>query len=225
MRHPGTKGLRTHRCKGTGDKVHHKRSPAALHEDQATGATEGAHPRQSTAAGARVHPGAATSQARAGTHDNPPPGSPETEDILASIFNTTAPPADQGPQTEEPFHDDESVTAFMASFWDGAPNTGPTIRSALQRVSHDREPTSPAWDPASAFGQAHLRCNYAALGSAAETHAPTAGAGHAGGQPEGAASQRPGAQGTLAHDVQAPVGTGTVSGPMEGVPPRMTRPW
>ena len=59
------------------------------------GATDGAHPPQSVAAGEGVHHGAAMSQARAGTHDNPPPGALETEDILASILNAAAPMADQ----------------------------------------------------------------------------------------------------------------------------------
>ena len=158
------------------------------------GATDGAHLPQSAAALERVHPGAAMSQARAGTHENPPPGAPETEDILASILNAAAPTADQGPQADEHLHDNESFAAFMASCRDGAPTMGPATTSALRRLSHDREPTSPAQDLASASHQAHLRRNYSALGSAAESHAITAGDNQAGGQPRGVASQRPGTQ-------------------------------
>ena len=77
------------------------------------------------AVGECVHPGAAMSQARVGTHDNPQSGAPETEDILASILNAAAPTADQGPQMDEHPHNDESFAAFMASCWDRAPTTGP----------------------------------------------------------------------------------------------------
>ena len=39
------------------------------------------------------------------------------------------------------------------------------------------------------------------------------------------ASQRPGAQDAPVHGVGAPAETGIISGPVEGVPPQMTRPW
>ena len=196
-----------------------------LHEKRAVGATDGARPPQFAAAGERVHPDAAMSQARAGTHDNPPLGAPETEDILASIFNAAAATEDQLRQADWHLHDDESLAVFMASCRDKAQTTGPMTTSALRRVSHDRELTSPGRDPASTCHQAHLCRNYAALGSAPETHATTAGDGQAAGQPEGVASQRPGAQDAPIYGVRTPAETGTVSGPVEGVPPRMTQPW
>ena len=199
--------------------------PAVLHEERAVGATNGAHLPHSAAAGERVHPGAAMSQAAAGTHHNPPLGAPETDDILASIFNAAAPTGDQGRQAEEHLDDDQSFAAFIASCRDGAPTTGSTTTSALRNVSDDGGTTNPAQDPASVSHQAHLRSNYAALGSAAETHATIGGDGRTSGQPEGVASQRPGAQDALAHEVRAPAETATVSGLVEGVPPRMTRPW
>ena len=177
--------------------------PAVLHEDRAEGATDGAQPPQSPAAGECVHPGAAMHHAQVGTHDNPPPGAPETEDHLASIFNAAAPTADQGPQTDKHLYNSESFAAFEASCREGAPTTGQTTTSALRRVSSDREPTSPAQDPASAFLQAHLRRNYAAFGLAAETHTTTVGDGQAGGQPQGLASQRPCPQGAPAQGVRA----------------------
>ena len=110
-----------------------------------------------------MHPFAAMSQAQVGTLDNPPPGALGTEDILASIFNAAAPTADKVPQTDEHLHDDEYFAAFMASCRDGAPTTGPTTTSALRRMSHNKEPTSPARDPGSASHQAHLCRNYAAF--------------------------------------------------------------
>ena len=161
--------------------------PAVLHEERAMGSTDGARLPHYAAAGERVHPGAAISQARAGTHENPPPGASETEEILASIFNAAAPTADQGLQADEP--------------------------------------TSPARDPASTSHQAHLRRNYAALGATAETHTTTMGDGEARGQLEGVVSQRPAPQDAPVHGVRAPAETGTVSRPVEGVPPRLTRPW
>ena len=106
----------------------------------------------------------------------------------------------------------------MASCRYGAPTTGPTTTSALRCVSHDGEPTSTSRHPASASHQAHPRRNYAALGSAAETHATTAGDGQAGTQPEGVASQRPGAQDAGISGVRATAETGNVSGPVEGIP-------
>ena len=113
----------------------------------------------------------------------------------------------------------------MASCRGGAPTTGPTTTSALRRVSHDKEPTSPVRDPASASHQAHPRRNYAALGSTAEAHATTTGDGQAGGQAKGVASQRPGAQDRPVHGVWAQTETGTASGPVEGVLPRLIRLW
>ena len=109
----------------------------------------------------------------------------------------------------------------MASCRDGAPTTGPATTSALRHTAHNREPTSPARDPASASHQAHLRRNYAALGSVAATHATTAGDGHARGQSEEVTSQRPHAQDAPTHGVRAPAAAGTVSEPVEWVPPRM----
>ena len=198
---------------------------AVLHKEPAEGAADDTHPSQSAAAEECVQPGAATSLARVRTHENPWPGAPDTEDILATIFNAVARTADQGLQTDEHLQDDESFAAFMASCRDGAPTTGPATTSALRHVTHDRRPTSPARDPASASHQAHLRCNHAALGSAAETHPTTAGDCHAGGQPEEGTSHRPRAQDAPARGVRAPAATGIISGPVEGIPPRMTRPW
>ena len=200
-------------------------SPAVLHEERAEGAAEGACPPQSAAAEERAHPDWATSPARVGTHDNLPPGAPETEDILASIFSAVARTADQGLQTDEHLHDDESLAAFMTSCRDGAPTAGQVTKSALRHLTQHREPTSCARDPASASHQAHLRRNYAALRLAAESHATTAGDGHAEGQPEEVSSQRQRAQDAPAHGVWGAAATGTVSEPVEGIPPRMTQPW
>ena len=62
-----------------------------------------------------------------------------------------------------------------------APTTGPATTSAQWPMAQNREATSPAADPPSASYQAHLRRNYAALGSVAAAHTTTAGNGHAGG--------------------------------------------
>ena len=68
--------------------------PAVLHEEWAGRAAGGAHPAQLAAAEERVHPGTARSWAQVETQDNPPPGAPETEEILAFIFNQVAPTSD-----------------------------------------------------------------------------------------------------------------------------------
>ena len=148
-----------------------------------------------------VHPGTATSPARVEMHDGPPPGAPEKEDLLASIFNEDAPTADQGLQTDEYLQDDESFLVLMASCRDGAPTTGPATTSALRHTAQNRELKSPAQGPASASHQAHLRRNYAALGPVAAAHATVAGNSHAGGQSVEMTSQRPHAQGALTHEV------------------------
>ena len=57
-------------------------------------------------------------------HDGPAPGAPEREDILASIFNKTAPTAGQGLQTNEHLHNGESFATFMVSRLDGLPPQG-----------------------------------------------------------------------------------------------------
>ena len=225
MRRQVTRGHGRTDAEGQGTTCTTDDPPAVLHEERAEGAADGPHLPQSASAEECAHPDAATSPARVRTHDNPPPGARETEDFLASIFSAVAPMADQGLQTDEQCQDDESFAAVMASCWDRAPTKGPATTSALRHVMHNTEPTSPARDPASEFPRAHLRRNYAALGSAAQTHATTAGDAHAGGQPEGITSQRPRAKDAPVHGVRAPVATGTVSGPLEGVPPRMTRPW
>ena len=129
-------------ARGQGTMCANNGPPAVLHEKRAAGATDDARPPQPAAAGARVRPGVAISRARAGTHNNPPP-----EDILASIFNAAAPTAGQGSQTHGHPFGDESLAAFMACCRDGAPNTDLTTTPALQRVSHDKEPSSPAQGP------------------------------------------------------------------------------
>ena len=103
------------------------------------------------------------------TLDNPPPGTPETEDILASIFNEVAPTADQGLQTKEHLQYDESLAAFMVSCQDGAPTTWPANSFALRLTAQNRETTSCTRDPASTSHQAHLRRNSDALRSVAAT--------------------------------------------------------
>ena len=164
---------------------------AVLQEEQSERAAGDAHPPQPAAAEGRVHPGAATSAAQNGMYDGPPPGAPETEDILSSIFNEVAPSADLGLQTDKHFHNDESSAAFMASCRDGPPTTRPATTSMLQHVAQNREPKSPARDRASTSHQAHLRCTYAALGPAAAAHTTNAGDGHAGRQSVEVTSQRP----------------------------------
>ena len=62
---------------------------------------------------------------------------PETEDIVASIFNEVAPTVAQGLQTDEHIHHDESSAAFMASFRDRAPTTGPATTSALWHTAQN----------------------------------------------------------------------------------------
>ena len=79
------------------------------------------NPPQHATAEERAHRDATTSPAREGMVSDPPPGAPETEDILASIFDETAPTAGQGPPTDRHLHDNESFNAFMASCRDGTP--------------------------------------------------------------------------------------------------------
>ena len=136
-------------------------APAVLHEDWAGGADGDARPPQPATPEERVHSGAARSPARVGMHDGPPAGAPETEDILAPIFNESAPTASQGLQTDDQLEEDESFAAFMASCREGAPTTGQATTSALWHMPQNREPTSPTRDPASASSQAHLRRNSA----------------------------------------------------------------
>ena len=159
-----------------------------------------------------------------GTHDRPPPDAPENGGILASTFHEVAPTADQGLQTNEHPHDDESFAASMATRRGGAPTTGPAPTSALQHTVQNREPNSPARNPASTSHQAHLRRQYAPLGSVAATHATTAGGGHAGGPSVEVTSQCRHAQDALTHGVQTPAAASTVSGPVEWVPPRVAQP-
>ena len=148
--------------------------PAVLHEERAEGTAGSAHPPEPAAEEECVHPGAATSTARVGMQKGPPPGAPETEDILASIFDEVTSLADQGLQTDKHLHDDESFAAFMASCRDEPPTRGPTTTSALQHTAQNREPTSTVQNPASVSHQAHLRRNYTTLGPVAAAHATTA---------------------------------------------------
>ena len=97
--------------------------PVVVHEERTEGAAEDANPPQPATAEECVNPGFTTSPAREGMHGGPPPGASKTEDILALIFNETAPTAGQGPQTDEHLHDDESFAAFMAACRDGPPPT------------------------------------------------------------------------------------------------------
>ena len=199
--------------------------PAVLHGERAEGAAGDANPPQPATVEERLHPGAATSPARMGMHDGPPPGSRGTKDILASIFNETAPTGGQGRATDEHPHNDESLTTFMASCRDGDPTTGPATTSALRHMAQHREPTSPTRDPASASHQAHLRRNYAGLGPVAAVHATTAGDGHAGRQSLEVASQRTHAQVAPTHEIRKPTAADVVSGLMEWMPPEVARPW
>ena len=159
MRRPGNGGHRRKDAGGQGTTCTTDGPPAVLHKERAEGAAGGSSPPQPAGAEERVHSGTATSPARVGTHDNPPFGVPETEDILASILKKVAPLADQGLQTDKHLHNNELFAAFMASSQDGAPTTGPA-------TTENREPSSPSRDLASASHQAHLRRNYAALGTA-----------------------------------------------------------
>ena len=197
---------------------------AVLHEERAEGAAGDAHPPQPATAEEHVHPGAARSPTREGMHDATPRGAPEREDILASVFNETALTARQGLQTDEQLHDDESFAAFMASCRDGALATGPATPSAPRHTAHNREPTSPTWDPVSASHQAHLRRNYAALRPVAAVHATTAGDSHAGGQPSEVPCQNPHAQDEPTHEVSTPA-AGTISESTGRMPPQVAQPW
>ena len=88
---------------------------AVRHEEQTKGAANGAGPPQAAAAEECVQCCTATGPAQVGTHDNLPPGAPETEENLASIFNDVALTADQPLQTDEHLHNNEFFAAFMAS--------------------------------------------------------------------------------------------------------------
>ena len=165
--------------------------PTVLHEERTERAAGNAHPPHAATAEERLHPGAATSLARVGMRERPAPRAPQTEDIVASMFNEVAPTADQGLQTDEHLQDDELFAAFMAFCQDGAATTGPAITSALQHTAQNRELTSPTPDPISASHQAHLRRNYASLGPVSAANTTIAGAGHARGQSVEMTSQRP----------------------------------
>ena len=109
---------------------------------------------------------------------------------------------DQGLQTDEQLHEDESFPAFMASCRDAAPTTGLVNTSAMQHTAQNGEATSPARDPASTSHQAHLPRNFAAFGSVAAAHATIVGDTHAGGQSVEVTSQRPHAQDAPTHEVR-----------------------
>ena len=141
-----------------------------VHGEWTEGAAGNTNPAQPVTAEERAYSGATTGPAREGMHDNPPRGAPETEDILASIFDEIASMAAWGPPTDAHLIEEESFEAFMASCRDGTKTTGPATTSAPRHTAQRGELAAPTRDLASASDQAHLRRNYATLGPMAAVH-------------------------------------------------------
>ena len=184
MRRPGTKGRRPPECKGTGDHVHQQRSPGRT----ARGAGCGNH-RRGLPATARSRRSTGTPRCghkpgMAGDTRQTPPGPPRR----STSWRPSSTPPHQRRARDRKWTSTPTTISPSPPSWcpavTGAPNTEPTTTPALRRVLQDEEPTSPARDPSSVSHQAHLRRNYASLGSSAETPAPTGADGHAGGQPD-----------------------------------------
>ena len=156
-------------------------------------------------------------------HGDPPLGAPETKNILALIFNETALMAGKQPPRDGALHDNESFDAFMASCQDGAPTqkTGNHIRTRAYGAT-----TGACWPytgpclripPGTSSPQL---CYLEADGA----HPTAAGDEHAGGRPVELASQHPRAQDAPHHGIWTPAAAGSITGPIERMPPRVAQP-
>ena len=131
--------------------------------------------------GERGHSETTTDTAHGGAHDNRPPRAPEAEDVLALILDQPAAATGQGQPTDEQPLNDESFDAYMASCRDRAPAVGLTPPFAPKHAAPRRQLAAPTQDPSSAFRQAHLRRDYAALEPMAASRTAATVDGHPGG--------------------------------------------